>query len=131
MRWLTKTTTLVVTLVVLGALVLLVRAKMPKVTIDGPFVTSAKFRDGSRITVGSPVVIAGVAIGRVSNLVIEGRFARMDMRLRNGLQIPANSFITRRSDSLIGDRCSDRAPVTSASRASPDRAESSVPRTPA
>jgi phospholipid/cholesterol/gamma-HCH transport system substrate-binding protein len=103
MRWLTKLTTLVIGVAVVTLLVLAVRAKLPSTTVDATFPTYAKFRDGSRITVGSPVVIAGVQIGQITKITIEGHFARVDLNLRDDVQIPAESFITRRADSLFGD----------------------------
>jgi phospholipid/cholesterol/gamma-HCH transport system substrate-binding protein len=70
---------------------------------DGNFRTSVLFRDGSKVSVGSPVVIAGIRIGRVSDISIEGTLARVGLRLRSDLQIPADSWATKRADSLFGD----------------------------
>lgn len=103
MRWLTRLTTAVIGVGVVLLLVVAIRAKLPSTTVEGSFPTWAKFRDGSRITVGSPVVIAGVQIGQITGLSIEGHFARVDMHLRDDVSIPADSFITRRADSLFGD----------------------------
>ncbi len=103
MRWLTRLTTAVIGVAVVTALVLVVRARLPTTIIEGSFPTWAKFRDGGRITIGSPVVIAGVQIGQITLITIEGTFARVDMELRDDVQIPADSFITRRADSLFGD----------------------------
>lgn len=103
MRWLSRLTTLAVVVVVISGAALCVRSKMPTTKVGQSFVTFAKFRDGSRLAVGSPVVIAGVRIGDITRISIEGRFARVDMRLQDDVQVPVSSFVTRRADSLFGD----------------------------
>src|SRR4051794_14088225 len=76
---------------------------MPSSHVSGEFRTYAMFRDASRLAVGAAVVIAGVQVGVIDKLTIEGELARIDLRLRDGLELPADSFATRRADSLFGD----------------------------
>jgi phospholipid/cholesterol/gamma-HCH transport system substrate-binding protein len=102
-RWLTRLTALAVTATVIAGVALLIRASVPSTTMSGNFRTYAKFRDGSKLAAGSPVVIAGVQVGVIEKLTVEGRFARIDMRLQDGLDLPVDSFATRRADSLFGD----------------------------
>src|SRR3954463_9955923 len=90
-------------LAVVGGIVLYLRAKLPNQQEGTGFLTYAKFRDGSHLAVGSPVVIAGVRIGDITRISIEGRFARVDMNLRADSQIPEDAFVPRRADSLFGD----------------------------
>jgi phospholipid/cholesterol/gamma-HCH transport system substrate-binding protein len=92
-----------VVLIAVVGFMLLIRWKMPSDHVAGHFLTYAKFRDGSRLAVGSPVVIAGVRVGVIEKLTVDGRLARIDMRLNDGLDLPADSFATRRADSLFGD----------------------------
>ncbi len=103
MRWVSRLTTISVVLVIVGAIALAIHSAIPETTHGGGFHTYAKFRDGSRLAVGSPVVIAGVRIGDVSQIAISGRFARIDMQLQDDVEIPVDSFVTRRADSLFGD----------------------------
>lgn len=103
MRWVTRLTTGAVILIVVAGLALLVRAKAPSTRFGGSFLTYAKFHDGSRLSPGSAVVIAGVQVGTIEKLTVEGDLARIDMRLRDDLDLPADSFATRRADSLFGD----------------------------
>lgn len=103
MRWLSRFVTIGVVVAILAAGALLIRARIPDQRIGGGFATHAKFRDGSRLAIGSPVVIAGVRIGDVTKISIEGRFARVDMMLQDGVELPVDSFVTRRADSLFGD----------------------------
>ena len=103
MRWLSRLVSIgaLVALVAIGAV--LIRARVPDLRVGQSFLTYAKFRDGAHLAAGSPVVIAGVRIGDVTRISIDGRFARVDMRLRDDAQIPIDSFVTRRADSLFGD----------------------------
>ena len=103
MRWLTRLTTAAVIAIVVAGAALAIRAKIPSIHVRGDFRTYAMFRDGSRLAVGAAVVIAGVQVGVIERLTVEGDLARIDMRLRNGLDLPADSFATRRADSLFGD----------------------------
>jgi phospholipid/cholesterol/gamma-HCH transport system substrate-binding protein len=103
MRWLTRLTRIAVIAIVVAGVALLVRAKIPTTSVGGSFRTYAKFRDGSRLATGSPVVIAGVRVGTIEKLTVDGQFARIDMRLIDGLDLPGESFATRRADSLFGD----------------------------
>jgi len=103
MRWLSRLVTVTVILVIIGGGALLVRSRIPHPTVGGTFMTYAKFRDGSRFAVGSPVVVSGVRVGDIAHLSIEGAFARVDLRIKGDVKIPVDSFVTRRSDSLFGD----------------------------
>ncbi|HEY6178218.1 MAG TPA: MlaD family protein, partial [Kofleriaceae bacterium] len=81
MRWLTRLTRIAVIAIVVGGLALLIRTSMPHGPTGGGFHTYVKFRDGARLAAGSAVVIAGVQVGVIEKLTIEGDFARIDLRL--------------------------------------------------
>jgi phospholipid/cholesterol/gamma-HCH transport system substrate-binding protein len=102
-RWLTRLTTVTVIVVVVAGAALGIRAKLPSNHVGGEFRTYAMFRDASRLAVGAAVVIAGVQVGTIDKLTIEGGLARIDLRLRDDLELPADSFATKRADSLFGD----------------------------
>ena len=112
MRWLSRLVTLGVVVALLAAFTLWIRTRIPNLNVGEGFETYAKLRDGSRLQVGSPVVIAGVRIGDVTRISIEGRFARVDMRLKDGVELPVDSFVTRRADSLFGDSYVEIIPGT-------------------
>lgn len=111
-RWLSRLISVGVALAVLALAALWFRSRIPDPSVGEGFVTYAKFRDGSRLQRGSPVVIAGVRIGDVTKISIEGRFARVDMRLKDDVQLPVDSFVTRRADSLFGDSYVEIIPGT-------------------
>jgi phospholipid/cholesterol/gamma-HCH transport system substrate-binding protein len=102
-RWLSRVVSVIVVLAVVAIAVLLIRSRVPSTTVGGRFLTYTEFRDGSRLQPGSPVVIAGVRIGDITGLSIYGGLARIDMRLQESIQIPDDSFATRKADSLFGD----------------------------
>ena len=112
MRWLSRLVTLGVVAALLAVGALWIRSRIPDLRVGEGFETYAKFRDGSRLQVGSPVVIAGVRIGDITRISIEGRFARIDMRLKNGVELPVDSYVTRRADSLFGDSYIEIIPGT-------------------
>jgi len=80
-----------------------VRSKMPETKIGERFTACAPFRDGSRLAIGSPVMIAGVRIGEVTRLTIEGDHARVDMRLLDDTRVPNDAWVTKRAYSPFGD----------------------------
>lgn len=121
MRWLTRLTTIAVIAIVVVGFALFLRAKIPTTSVGGSFRTYAKFRDGSRLAPGSPVVIAGVRVGTIDKLTVDGQFARIDMRLVDGLDLPVDSFATRRADSLFGDSYVEIIPAGGAEGAGTER----------
>lgn len=121
MRWLSRLVSVAVVLVIVTLAVLWMRSRVPSTNVGGGFATHALFRDGSRLAVGSPVVIAGVRIGDVTKISIQGRFARVDMRLQDNVQLPADSFVTRRADSLFGDSYVEIIPGPVGEGAGPER----------
>ena len=121
MRWLSRGVTVVVIIVVLVGAFVLLRSKMPATHLGGRFETYARFRDASRLAVGSPVMIAGVRVGEVTTMTIEGTFARVDMVLVDGLQIPVDSWITKKAESAFGDSYLEIIPGGGEEGASPAR----------
>jgi phospholipid/cholesterol/gamma-HCH transport system substrate-binding protein len=102
-RWVSRLVSFVVIALVAFAFVLFIRAKMPATSVGESFLTCAAFRDGSKLATGSPVMIAGVRVGEVSRLTIDGDFARIEMRLRDDTTLPPDSWVTKRAYSPFGD----------------------------
>lgn len=95
--------TAVILIGVAALAVLAIKAAIPKQTVGQDYHVWALFRDGSRLATSSPVKIAGVRVGEVERLTVEGDYARVDLRLQNGLKIPVDSWITKRAESAFGD----------------------------
>jgi phospholipid/cholesterol/gamma-HCH transport system substrate-binding protein len=102
-RWLSKVISFVVIIIVTLLVALLIRSKMPEQKVGEAFTTCARFRDGSRLAVSSPVMIAGVRVGEVTRLSVDGAFARIDMVLVDDIDIPVDSWVTKKAYSPFGD----------------------------
>jgi phospholipid/cholesterol/gamma-HCH transport system substrate-binding protein len=102
-RWLSKLVSIVVLVAIVAALALLMRTQLPETSVGDSFRTWALFRDGSRLAIGSQVVIAGVRVGEVEKLTIDRGFARVDLVLRDDTDIPVDSWITKKAVSAFGD----------------------------
>lgn len=63
----------------------------------------ALFKDASGLPVGSRVVVAGLPVGEITDLDIEGRYARVSFRLRDDLDVWSNAVVFKKSSSLLGD----------------------------
>jgi phospholipid/cholesterol/gamma-HCH transport system substrate-binding protein len=84
--------------------------------------TFFKERDGNRITVffdniagvqeRSPVKMAGVPIGKISEIFLENNRARVNIFLEPGVRIPDDSTATVRSEGLLGEKYVEIVPGT-------------------
>ncbi len=63
----------------------------------------ALFKDASGMPVGSRVVVAGLPVGEITDLDIEGRYARVSFKLRDDLNVWSNAIVFKKSSSLLGD----------------------------
>jgi phospholipid/cholesterol/gamma-HCH transport system substrate-binding protein len=111
-RWLSRVISVGIIIVVITAVALLIRAKMPATHVGQHFRAWALFRDGSRLAVGSPVMIAGVHVGEVSSLEVSDGMARVDMKLRDDTDVPVDSWITKKAESAFGDSYLEIIPDT-------------------
>src|SRR6188508_2683253 len=62
----------------------------------------AKFSDASGMPLGSRVVVAGLPVGEISDLSIDGRHARIDMQVRDDVKVYENAIAFKKSSSLLG-----------------------------
>lgn len=62
----------------------------------------AKFKDASGLPVGSQVVVAGLPVGEITDLSIEGRFAKIQFSVRGDIEIYDNAVAFKKSTSLLG-----------------------------
>jgi phospholipid/cholesterol/gamma-HCH transport system substrate-binding protein len=63
----------------------------------------ARFNDASGLVDKSRVVIAGLVIGEITDRRLDGKFARVTVRLRKETQIWSNAAIFKKSSSLLGE----------------------------
>jgi phospholipid/cholesterol/gamma-HCH transport system substrate-binding protein len=72
----------------------------------------AYFRDASGLSAKSRVQIAGIAVGEITAVSLEGTRAKVWLRIRNDVDLRQDAVITKRSESLLGDFLLDLNPGT-------------------
>src|SRR5438105_10334677 len=87
----------------LGGLYLAVRSKIGRPTVPGEFHTWAVFRDASGLPVRSRVLIAGVQVGEITKLTIEGDLARVDMRMSDDVVLWDDAYAMKSGSLAFGD----------------------------
>ncbi|MEZ4364157.1 MAG: MlaD family protein [Kofleriaceae bacterium] len=112
MRAITRLFTLLTVAAVVVGLVALVRSRIRDVSVGEHQQLYVLMRDGSRIAATSPVVIAGVRVGDIAKVSLEGRLARIDLLLRDDIRVPRSAVATRRADKLFGDSYIELIPGT-------------------
>jgi phospholipid/cholesterol/gamma-HCH transport system substrate-binding protein len=63
----------------------------------------ARFRDASGLPLGTKVVVAGLPVGTVSDLSIDGRHAIVTFRVRGDVQVWSSAVVIKKARSLLGD----------------------------
>jgi phospholipid/cholesterol/gamma-HCH transport system substrate-binding protein len=70
---------------------------------EGGYDLWAQFRDAQGLASKSRVVIAGLTIGEIVDRRLEGRVARVTVKIRRGTEIWSNAIIFKKSSSLLGE----------------------------
>ncbi len=63
----------------------------------------AKFHDAAGLVDKSRVVIAGLTIGEITGRALEGRYARVTVRVKKETQVWSNALVLKKTSSLLGD----------------------------
>jgi phospholipid/cholesterol/gamma-HCH transport system substrate-binding protein len=69
---------------------------------DG-YTLNARFRDASGLPIGSKVVLAGLPVGQVTGLSIDGRYAQIRFRIRRDVKVWDSATVVKKAKSLLGD----------------------------
>ena len=72
----------------------------------------AYFRDASGLAVRGRVQIAGIPVGEISDISLEGTRAKVWLKIRKGVDLRQDAAVTKRSESLLGDYLLDLNPGT-------------------
>ena len=72
----------------------------------------AYFRDASGLNQRSRVQIAGIGVGEIIEIRLEGIKARATIRIRRDIHVRQDATLTKRSGSLLGDYMLDLTPGT-------------------
>ena len=89
-------------LVVLGYMTLKIGRQQLK-TVDG-FEIAALFDSASGLVKDSPVQIAGIEVGRVKYIVLDGNKAKVTMTVRKGIQVHGDAQAVLRTQGVLGDK---------------------------
>src|SRR5512132_4054540 len=65
------------------------------------YVVYAFFEDATGLTWKSRVQIAGIQIGEVERIVLEGGRARLDLRVKNDIDLKVDACLTKRYPSTL------------------------------
>ncbi|MBW2158537.1 MAG: MCE family protein [Deltaproteobacteria bacterium] len=71
---------------------------------DSGYGVYAYFDDVQGLVAKSRVLVAGIPIGYISSIRLEGNRARVDLRIRGGMTLYEDARVTMRSLSLLGER---------------------------
>lgn len=72
----------------------------------------AYFRDASGLNQRSRVQIAGIGVGEIIDIRLEGVKAKATLRIRRDIHVREDATLTKRSESLLGDYMLDLTPGT-------------------
>jgi phospholipid/cholesterol/gamma-HCH transport system substrate-binding protein len=67
------------------------------------YVLIAKFRDASGLPKGSKVVVAGLPQGEVTELEVDGRYAKITFKLSDEIKVWSSGVVVKKASSLLGD----------------------------
>jgi phospholipid/cholesterol/gamma-HCH transport system substrate-binding protein len=70
----------------------------------------AYFNDASGLGPKSRIQIAGIAVGEVENITLEGQRAKVTLLIRRTVPVKTDAMILKRSESLLGDYMLDLSP---------------------
>jgi phospholipid/cholesterol/gamma-HCH transport system substrate-binding protein len=102
-RWVSRLVTAALAIALLVAIVVVVVIQVRPSGPTGGFRTSAAFRDASRLPVGSRVMVAGVHVGKITGLTVDGRLGRVDMTLSGDVELWDDAWAEKKAESLFGD----------------------------
>jgi phospholipid/cholesterol/gamma-HCH transport system substrate-binding protein len=68
------------------------------------YVVSAHFKNAAGLDKKSPVEVAGVQIGRVHQIALDGNMAKVSLLIKNEIKVPMDSKISIKSYGILGDK---------------------------
>ncbi|QSQ26248.1 MCE family protein [Pyxidicoccus parkwayensis] len=80
----------------------------------------AYFRDASGLAVRGRVQIAGIPVGEIDEITLEGTRAKVFLKIRKDVDLREDAVVTKRSESLLGDYLLDLNPGTENAPAMPN-----------
>jgi phospholipid/cholesterol/gamma-HCH transport system substrate-binding protein len=97
---------------------------------EGGYNLTVMFDNANGLDPKTPVHLAGVEVGKVSRIQLEGFRAKVTLAIKEGIRIPADSKIAIKSQGVLGDRYLEVIPGTSPAYFAQDDAIKNVITTP-
>jgi phospholipid/cholesterol/gamma-HCH transport system substrate-binding protein len=79
---------------------------------DQGYELAVTFSNANGLDVKTPVQIAGVAVGRIKEIVLESYKAKATLTIKKGVNIPVDSKVAVKSQGVLGDRFVEIIPGT-------------------
>ncbi|MET1038514.1 MAG: MCE family protein [Aeromicrobium sp.] len=79
---------------------------------DEPYTVTIQFRDVLDLVPQSAVRVNDIAVGKVSDITLDGWTARVTVKINRDAELPDNSIATIRQTSLLGEKFVSLAPPT-------------------
>ncbi len=70
----------------------------------GTYEVSAKFTSATGLRRGAPVEMAGVQVGQVTGISLDGEEAKLTLRLEESVRLSRDSIASIRTKGILGDR---------------------------
>jgi phospholipid/cholesterol/gamma-HCH transport system substrate-binding protein len=102
MRMLTRAITLAALATAAGAVGVWTYGQVTPRPAGEAFRSWVLFRDASGLPPGARVMIAGVHVGEIAGLAVEGQLARVELRLRDDLEVWDDAWVEKRADGMFG-----------------------------
>jgi phospholipid/cholesterol/gamma-HCH transport system substrate-binding protein len=83
----------------------------------------ALFHDASGLTKKSKVQVAGIPVGEITKIELEGNRAKVWLRIKRDVNLRQDAALTKRSESLLGDYLLDLFPGSDVAPEMPDNGE--------
>lgn len=71
---------------------------------DGTYEVSANFTSATGLRSGASVEMAGVRVGRVSGISLDGEDARITLRINESIKLSRDSIASIRTKGVLGDK---------------------------
>jgi phospholipid/cholesterol/gamma-HCH transport system substrate-binding protein len=68
------------------------------------YTVTVHFKNVAGLDIKAPVQVAGVEVGSVQRIVLDGTKARVTLLLRNDLKVPTDSVVSIKSFGILGDK---------------------------
>lgn len=77
---------------------------IPLLRGSSAYIIEAEFDNVAGLKKGSKIQIAGVSVGSVADIYLREDYAVVELRLKDGVEVPTDSIASVRTQGIIGDK---------------------------